>query len=148
MTFSLRRVLSYASTGAGVIIGDLLGSFFAKPYETEGSKRLAQFKNNEVPESFVYGASTSSIRWYFRVMGIFPMFMFLLAIMQREPKSSVKISVRPILSNLAKLFKTLLFNPVVLKPMLWVYIYNMSKIKMTGAWVCSTSIFIFFMSQR
>ncbi|KAI9136265.1 BT1 family-domain-containing protein [Paraphysoderma sedebokerense] len=67
-------------------------------------------------------------------MLLFPAMVFVLTLFYNERRSNVRIALKPIVFNLWKVVKTLLFTPQVLKPMLWVYIANASRIAQSQPW--------------
>ncbi|KAI9139222.1 folate-biopterin transporter [Paraphysoderma sedebokerense] len=128
------QVLSWVCLGLGDILSNLIGGELATPYEQEGAAKMKLVEAGKLPISEVYKIPTTPLRWYFRMMLIFPALIFLLTIFYKEPLSKTKIAFKPIAMNLWKVIKTLLFTPAVLKPMLWVYFSNMSRIRMGAAW--------------
>lgn len=94
------QVLCWVALAIGDIVANMVGGVLATPYSNEGKAKLEAFKKGEISEDEVYSTPTDSLRWYFRLMLLFPTAVFVLALFYKEPKSKVKIAIRPIGDNL------------------------------------------------
>ncbi|KAI9136676.1 BT1 family-domain-containing protein [Paraphysoderma sedebokerense] len=132
--------LSWSTLGVGLMIGQFLGGQLSEQYiapidakkEELSEKKITKQEYTDYINNTYF--PTEPLRWYFRLMLLFPVMIFIVTAFYKERRSNVRFGIRPIIFNLWKVIQTLLLTPQVLKPMFWVYLHNATKISMTTLW--------------